>query len=739
MLSGGELFMCAQSTMEAANMMFVSPVDMIEVKLSKAELLRGIVTEKLTTAAQEIFAAVERTVAGYEEEAAGLRQEIDRQRIQLEAVLQPRVSVSRTDQPVIKQEEEEEPQITTQSDVEDSESWYGFGLADEEEDHEEPQERPEVFEKKESLEEAVNSTSLNEEEDLRDPDIELSETRTQTLKRKLSETSRLTKSEALAKIQDVSEGESDGGEISDISDVDWSEEESSDSEPESPGTKNKRLVPPVGDSSQDPSLEYSKDGTMWKATEPMGHSRGRQAQNVHTESAGPTDHAKRSILDPMSAFLCLLDLNILQHIRDCTVEEAHRVEGNMSWDLSIAELKAFIALLYVRGAYNKNIDFESLWSEEWGLAFCRTTMPRNHFRKIMRYLRFDKKHERQARLCNDKFALMSDVWGGFINNCIACYNPGACITVDEQLFPTKTCCRFTQFKAGKPGKIGIKFWLSADTETRYLLNGFPYLGKDQQAQGSLEENVVMKLVEPYIGKGRNVTTSSSLTTLSLAKNLLQKNTSLVGIMKKTRPELPPSVQQHRGELFSTKVLKHEGATLTIYQAKPRKAVTVLSTMHPTVFVGSKKKKNPETVIYCNVTKVGVDVLDQMARLYTVKGPARRWPLAVFYNLLDMAAINAHILYKACTSTYIPRRAFILQLAKELRDEHCYKAIFTSIPLELQSPQDSGKRKQCRVRTHCKQNKTLVSCRGCNRPVCGRCTLRVETFCNLCVHQMSGCS
>ncbi|XP_039996637.1 zinc finger protein 37-like isoform X3 [Xiphias gladius] len=65
--------------------------------MSKAEILRGIVTEKLATAAQEILAVVERTVAGYEEEASGFRQEIDRQRRQLEVLLQPRVKLERKD------------------------------------------------------------------------------------------------------------------------------------------------------------------------------------------------------------------------------------------------------------------------------------------------------------------------------------------------------------------------------------------------------------------------------------------------------------------------------------------------------------------------------------------------------------------------------------------------------------------------------------------------------------------
>lgn len=63
--------------------------------MSKAELLSRIVTEKLTTAAQEILAVLETTVAGYEEEASVLRQEIGRQRRQLEILLQPVVKLER--------------------------------------------------------------------------------------------------------------------------------------------------------------------------------------------------------------------------------------------------------------------------------------------------------------------------------------------------------------------------------------------------------------------------------------------------------------------------------------------------------------------------------------------------------------------------------------------------------------------------------------------------------------------
>ncbi|CAB1424951.1 unnamed protein product [Pleuronectes platessa] len=48
----------------------------------------------------------------------------------------------------------------------------------------------------------------------------------------------------------------------------------------------------------------------------------------------------------------------------------------------------------------------------------------------------------------------------------------------------------------------------------------------------------------------------------------------------------------------------------------------------------------------------------------------RWPgpVAVFYNILDLAGINAHILFKECTTSKIHTRKFPLQLVEELRAE-----------------------------------------------------------------------
>ncbi|KAF7381592.1 hypothetical protein HZH66_013986 [Vespula vulgaris] len=50
------------------------------------------------------------------------------------------------------------------------------------------------------------------------------------------------------------------------------------------------------------------------------------------------------------------------------------------------------------------------------------------------------------------------------------------------------------------------------------------------------------------------------------------------------------------------------------------------------------------------TKFGVNIADQMAKKCNVKSGSRRWPLEVFFNIVDLAGINAWILYKERTNT-----------------------------------------------------------------------------------------
>lgn len=130
---------------------------------------------------------------------------------------------------------------------------------------------------------------------------------------------------------------------------------------------------------------------------------------------------------------------------------------------------------------------------------------------------------------------MTEVWDRYTQNCIACHKLGLNITMDKQLFPTKARCRFTQYTPNKLDKFDVKFWLAADINSKYVLNGTPYLGKDESrpATKSLGENVVLKLTEPFDGK-QNIATNNFFTSLPLANTPLSKNTSLVGNIKRNK-------------------------------------------------------------------------------------------------------------------------------------------------------------------------------------------------------------
>ncbi|XP_071378224.1 zinc finger and SCAN domain-containing protein 12-like isoform X2 [Centroberyx affinis] len=65
--------------------------------MSKVQKLRALVNQRLTAAAEEIFGLFERTIAEYEEEASRSKEEIDRQRKLLDAVLNPEVRLHRAD------------------------------------------------------------------------------------------------------------------------------------------------------------------------------------------------------------------------------------------------------------------------------------------------------------------------------------------------------------------------------------------------------------------------------------------------------------------------------------------------------------------------------------------------------------------------------------------------------------------------------------------------------------------
>ncbi len=55
------------------------------------------------------------------------------------------------------------------------------------------------------------------------------------------------------------------------------------------------------------------------------------------------------------------------------------------------------------------------------------------------------------------------------------------------------------------------------------------------------------------------------------------------------------------------------------------------------------------ILLYNKTKIGVDMMDQMVDDYISRRQTRRWPMRIFYNIIDIAALNAYIIMRTQTA------------------------------------------------------------------------------------------
>ena len=114
----------------------------------------------------------------------------------------------------------------------------------------------------------------------------------------------------------------------------------------------------------------------------------------------------------------------------------------------------------------------------------------------------------------------------------------------------------------------------------------------------------MRLMSPYLNKGRNVTTDNFFTSASIARTLKANDASIVGTISRTRREVPAVLAMQRAPLHETTLPRNaDGANLTVYGGKVSKNVLLLSTLHSTIDIETNRKKLPEAVQFYNKIKI----------------------------------------------------------------------------------------------------------------------------------------
>ena len=77
--------------------------------------------------------------------------------------------------------------------------------------------------------------------------------------------------------------------------------------------------------------------------------------------------------------------------------------------MKVCELEKFIGLQIARGVLTgKNTPIHQLWSKEWEHTIFSKTINRDHYKELMKRLRFDNCSTRREKRQKDKFCLISE-------------------------------------------------------------------------------------------------------------------------------------------------------------------------------------------------------------------------------------------------------------------------------------------------------------------------------------------
>lgn len=96
------------------------------------------------------------------------------------------------------------------------------------------------------------------------------------------------------------------------------------------------------------------------------------------------------------------------------------------------------------------------------------------------------------------------------------------------------------------------------------------------------------------------------------------------------------------------------------------------------------EKKPVIITTYNETKYGVDILDKMCRQYDVARNTKRWPLVIFFHMMNVAGVNAlNIFRDNKNNTMICRRDYLKDLAFQLVKPAIQRRIsIETIPREI---------------------------------------------------------
>ena len=222
----------------------------------------------------------------------------------------------------------------------------------------------------------------------------------------------------------------------------------------------------------------------------------------------------------------------------------------------------------------------------------------------------------------------------------------------------------------KPVKWGFKLWVISDP-TGYTLDFNVYTGKSENhGQHGLAYNVVQELIAPYIFQRYLLFFDNFYSSTKLLGDLYKQEVYATGTFRIDRRGIPDDVKAIKVAPSGSKITRGTGYYIR-FTADPEpqritytcwrdsRVVCVMSTAFPGHAVNKVSRKKvskkrgtienfeilqPIIIEKYNAYMGGVDKSDQLLSYHNVLRKTLRYWKILFYHMIDIAAVNAFILY-----------------------------------------------------------------------------------------------
>ncbi|XP_052863613.1 piggyBac transposable element-derived protein 3-like [Anopheles cruzii] len=448
---------------------------------------------------------------------------------------------------------------------------------------------------------------------------------------------------------------------------------------------------------EDVPHELNFESPIWSNERPsnVDNSSSGGGRKIAQSRSGPLGLAKLA-KTPSECLFLFLDPDVIATITEYTNEKIKEEQSNYTRDRDAnptdeAEILAVLGILFIAGTIGsgrQNINYLFDSKKGTGMEAVYLTMTVHRFHFVLRSLRFDDPVTAADDLEADKLAPIRAIYERIVNNFHKYYRPTRHLALDEQITFFKGVCDFRVNFPIPQNRSGFKFHLLVDCTIPYTCNMEIFLPNNHEPYNlsNAPEDVALRMTESVQGKNKIVTLGANFATLEVIKKLHEKRTMTIGEVNKSCPSIPKAFKvAKRHEDSSTLVAYHESVKLISHVSK-RRGLCILMSSHDTGEDDEQTDKveeetdssvapEPKLVTQYNQYKNVVKTIQQMCSMYDTSRSTRRWPLMIFFNLMNLSSINAWCIYRLnLPESNVNRRDFLVDMALEMIRPHARRRL-----------------------------------------------------------------